>query len=308
MSTDDPAGTASRADAPVPISPERHGARFWRRFTSFDFARAWRMVPVVLGEHEQVAASLPFFFVRTHDGLWPVALLRLSAAGPCALVAPNGTWRGAYVPSILRVHPFTARRRGDGQMVLLVDEASGLVTDDPADEAFFTPQGDPAPVLEKVIDFFRTRAGAETDTRAAMAEIAARKLLMPFVPPQGLGDLDATGLLVPDRTRLAALARADIAALYRCGALGLMQAQAVSVHHLAFLASAEAQLSQGDAGAATQQAAAPTSAPTDAAVSGFLDAVAAAHSLDMGSIPGPQGRDDGSDQADDAEPPSQGQV
>ncbi len=283
MSNADTTG-ADVARNPVPISPERHGERFWRRFDSWDFAGAQRLVPIVLGEHEQVAASLPIFFVKTGAGVWPVALSRLTADGPCALVSPSGAWRGSYIPSVLRVHPFTAQRTRDNNLALLVDEASGLVTDDPGDEPFFTDDGAPAPGLDQVIGFFQERSAAELRTRDAMAEVTARGLLVPFSPPSGLEQIDSEGLLVPDRARIDGLRRTDLAALHRCGALALLQAQAVSLHHLPLLAAAEAQPERHTSAPATPHL--PTAAPVapgvaqEAALSGFLDALADSHERD----------------------------
>lgn len=196
----------------TPVSQDRHGGRSWRRFSSYDFVRGRQQVPIVLGEHEQVAATLPIVYVRTSAGPWPVALTRLGAQ--TALVAPNGAWRGSYVPSILRVHPFHAKPTGDGQLALLVDEGSGLITDDPADEPFFDAQGGLSATVADVVDFFRNRATAETRTREAMSEIAARNLLKPLRMPAGL-DAPAEGLMEPDGEKLDSLTRSELAGLHR---------------------------------------------------------------------------------------------
>lgn len=278
MNDPDHSGEDVTTNAPIPVSPERHGGRFWRRFTSWDFAARRRLVPIVLGEHEQVAASLPFFFVRTRAGVWPVALSRLREEGPCAMVSPNGVWRGSYIPSILRVHPFTAQRTPEGSLALLVDEASGFVTDDPGDEPFFTDDGNPTPAMQQVIGFFQERTAAETRTRDAMAEVMARDLLVPFEAPPGLAQMDTQGLLVPDRARIESLRRTELSALHRCGALVLLHVQAVSLHHLPLIAAAEAQPDRPASAAAPNL---PTAAPDtpgpaqEAALSGFLDALAA---------------------------------
>ena len=268
----------------VRVRPERHGGRFWRRFTSWEFARAHRLVPIVLGEHEQVAASLPIVFMRRNAGLWPVALTRLTEAGTCALVSPGGQWRGSYVPSVLRVHPFAAQRTETGDPGLLVDEASGLVTDDPGDERFFDAGGDPAPAVREVIAFFQTRASAEQRTRMAMSEVAARAPLVPLTAPGGGAQMDVQGLFVPDPARIDGLGRADLGALHRCGALALLQAQAVSMHHLPFLAAAEARLDQPS----PQQPAGVAAgvARGDAVLSGFLDALAQSRDRDTGGADG----------------------
>lgn len=263
------------------VSLDRHGGRFWRRFTSWDFVRAHRLVPIVLGEHEQVAASLPIFFVKTGSGLWPMALTRLTERGACALISPGGRWRGSYVPSILRVHPFAARPAEAGDPVLLVDEASGLVTEDPSDEAFFAAGGAPSPALSQVDGFFRERAAAEGRTRAAMSQIVARAGLVPFTPPEGYARMEVQGLFVPDRARIEGLGRADLGALHRSGALALLQVQAVSLHHLPVLAAVEAR-PEDPAAQPPAMPVGPDAAGRDAVPSDFLDALARSRDHEAG--------------------------
>lgn len=259
-----------------PVSPERHGTRRWRRFSSYAFVQAHPVVPIVLGEHEQIAACLPILFA---DSL-PVALTRLGAQ--TALVAQNGAWRGSYVPSILRVHPFHARPTKGAQFALMVDEGSGLVTDDPQDVAFFTPDGALDPELAQVVEFFRNRVEAETRTRRAVAAISGAGLLTPFVPPDSMA-LPCAGLMQVDAAALAGLGRVALADLHRAGALALVYAALVARHHLGFLAHAETLLGRS---------APKAPPPADAELSGFFDALASAQSqepalADWGT-PGPR--------------------
>lgn len=252
-----------------PVSQDRHGARYWRRFSSYAFVQAHPLVPIVLGEHEHVAACLPILFVQSSVGPRPVALTRLGAR--TALVAQIGVWRGSYVPSILRVHPFHYKPAEQGQFALLVDEGSGLVTDDPKDEAFFAPDGQLAPALAQVVAFFRNRVQAEAETRAAMDAIARGQLLKPYKPASG-GEVDFADVMSIDVEELAELGRGDLSALHRSGALGLVHAALVARHHIGFLANAEAQLDKPP-----KAAPAP---PQDAALSGFFDAIADAQTHD----------------------------
>lgn len=249
----------------TPVSHDRHGAMHWRRFSSYAFVQAHPVVPIVLGEHEQVAACLPILFSPSAAGPWPVALTRLGAQ--TALVAGNGAWRGSYVPSILRVHPFHARPTEGGQFALLVDETSGLVTDNPDDPPFFTPEGTLASELMQVIDFFQKRVRAEGQTRAAMAAISRAGLLTTFTPPEGMV-LPTDGLLAVDRAALGALGRVALADLHRADALGLLYAAVVGRHHLGLLAHAEGQL------VSAAQQFSPQENFTDTAISGFFDAIA----------------------------------
>lgn len=256
----------------TPISLARHGNRRWRRFSTYRFVQDLPLVPIVLGEHEQTAACLPILFARlgADRSLWPVALTRLGAH--TALVAPNGMWRGAYVPSLLRVHPFAAQPTTDGQFALMIDEASDLISDDPADPAFFDGDGQIAPELAQVLAFFRGRAEAEARTRAAMAALADTALLTTFVPQDGIS-LPQDGLCGVDGAALAALGRVALADLHRSGALALVHSALVARHHMGFLRAAEAQPTAGPAHAA------PAPNPE---LAGFFDAFASAQAQDIG--------------------------
>jgi len=224
-------------DHRVPLSPARHGARFWRRMASYDFARPLRQVPLALAEVEAVAATLPVVFARGADGLGPVALLRLARDGPGGVVSPDGLWRGSYVPSLLRVHPFSAVLAGDGRLQLMVDEASGLVTDDPGDEPFFGPGGVLAPAMAGLIGFFRQREASALQARKAAARLEELGLLVPFAPTPGAA---SEGLLRVDRARFDALGDAQWLEVRRLGGLALVHAHLVSLAQVGWLSRAEA--------------------------------------------------------------------
>lgn len=267
----------------VPVSLERHGAQVWLRFQSYGFVQDHPLVPIVLGEQEQVAATLPIVAQRHAGALWPMAVTRL---GPrSAMVAANGVWRGSYVPSILRVHPFAARPSPDNpaQSVLLVNEGSGLVQPRPAlgpaegQEPFFTEDGQLVPVLAQIVAFFQARIPAEAQTRTAMAALDGAKLLTPTPPLDGISVPE--GALWIDAGALAALGRSELAHLHRLGALALAHAMLVARHHLGFLAQVEAQLDQ-IAAAPQPKAPARQALPEDIALAGFFDAIAASQTRD----------------------------
>lgn len=265
-------------DPRVPLSPARHGRLRWRRFDSYDFVRPLREVPVVAAEAEPVAAAMPLLFRRTAEGIVPVALLRMVPGGPSPFVSPAGLWLAAYVPSLIRVHPFSARAAGEGRMMLMVDESSGLLTEDPADELFFGPDGTPAPALAELVGFFREREASALRTSAACARLGALDLLVPFVPA-GAGDAPETawqGLAVVDRARFEALGDEAWLELRRLGGLGLVHAHFVSLAQVPWLLRAEA-VRDGEAAAPPK-----VPAPSGPDVSEFLAALATSHQNDAG--------------------------
>ena len=244
----------------VPLTVERHGLRRWHRYADFGFARHRRAVPLVLDEVEAVAASLPVVFgppaaaglpddprtpaVPPADGpppgLIPLALLASDPAGASPFVSDDGRWLTLYVPALLRVHPFAARATGAGaQMALLVDEASGHVTDDARAERFFDPLGAPSPALEPVIAFFRNYAGFAERTAAAVDALRRLPgLMVPLAAPD-LSTAQAEGLWMLDRAAFDALDDAALPALRASGALALAHAHFVALRQVAWLRRAE---------------------------------------------------------------------
>ena len=228
-------------DGCVPLSVDRHRGRFWRRFASYDFARHWRTVPLVLAEVEPVAAAMPILFSHTADGPRPVALLRLVPGGTSAFVSPQGLWLATHVPSLVRVHPFSARDAGNGRMVLMVDEGSGLVTGTPTDEPFFGPDGALAGPTTEVVDFFRQREASALQAREACAALDALGLLVPAAALTAEVPADTwDGLSMVDRAAFAALGDADHLRLRKLGCLGLVHAHFVSLAQIPWLRRAEA--------------------------------------------------------------------
>lgn len=262
----------------VAISKERHGGRFWKRFASYAFARSRQSVPIVLAELEPAASAFPLVFRSTATGpVEPQALLHLTAGEASPFVTPEGSWRGTYVPSALRAHPFAATPTGaGGEMALLVDEASGLVTDDPKNEPFFDETGVPSAALEQVIAFFRTRAQSELATQTACAALQTAGLFRPLDPLPGMAEADAAGFLTIDSAALDAIDSAALPKLWHSGALRLAQAHRVSLCHAGWMARAL----RAGADFTPRTTGPAASSGADAGLSGFLDALADAQDHD----------------------------
>lgn len=263
----------------VPVSPERHGTRRWRRFASYAFARSLRDVSVVMAEIEPAASAFPLVFKQSPDGWDVLALLATSDSTRGMFVTPEGNWRGTYVPSGLRAYPFIAETTGgDGQNALMIDESSGLVTDNPQDELFFDEDGQVAPALAQVITFFQTRAASQIETRDAAKVLADAGVLTELTPLRGMTSEDAADYWVVDQAKFAALPEHLIPEVWGMGALRLAQAQLVSMHHLGWMARAAA----AGLGQVNPQAARPQGTPPPQTVTTFLSAIADAQAAENG--------------------------
>lgn len=221
-----------------PVSLARHGKRYWRRFTSYEFARTASTCPIVSAEAAQVAAAFPLAFRAGPAGFEPVALLSTAIDAPSPFVGKDGSWRAHYVPSALRCVPFQAST----QAQLMVDENSGLVTSDPADIGFFTTDGNLHPELCEVRKFLQARQVAVAKTRRLCDLIARMKLFVPLVQYDGVA-LQA-GLWGVEAKQLERLPDPDLLSLAAGGGLRLIHAHQISLSHSGWLSRAQTAISR----------------------------------------------------------------
>ena len=233
-----------------------------------------------MAELGPAASAFPLVFRKRQDdtGIDPVALLSFGSSEPTPFVTNEGNWRGTYVPSALRAYPFAAQFTDNaGEMTLLVDEASSLVTQDPKDQPFFNAEGSPAQELEKVIEFFRTRAISALQTQKACVALQAAELLTPLRDFAGMDQADLENLYTINTEKLDALSDDSLPGLWQSGALRLAEAQRVSLCHVGWMLRAER------ASAGISREAPIESLQPDTALSGFLDALSDAQDRDWSS-------------------------
>lgn len=231
-----------------PVTYSRHGHRYWKRFTSYDFAASRTDCAVVLQEIPQAAAAFPIVFKETERGMEPRTLLSLSAGLPSPFVSQDGRWQASYIPSGLRCHPFLAKRTGrEGQdkgrlFQLFVDETSGLVTGCPQDQAFFDQTGALSPELREVMTFLQARAAASDATLTLCGIIGAMGLFDPIEAHDGVTLPSGAFAIAP--ARLTSLSQSQKMTLVESGAFQVIHAHQISLSHCEWLARAQQQLAQ----------------------------------------------------------------
>jgi len=190
----------------------------------------------------QAAATFPILFRKTESGIRPFAVLSLTQ-GETPFVSTQGRWLASYVPSALRCYPFSAETLIDTtpnstpQFRLLVDEASGLVTDDVQDEPFFTAEETLTPDLCAVRTFFQNLTAAEAATDRLCGILDKMDLFAPLRHHDGI-DLPPDWLGV-DFAQIEALSPPHKLLLMNNNAMGLIHAHQVSLSHCAWLFKAQ---------------------------------------------------------------------
>lgn len=221
------------------LTPESHGQKRWKRFTSYRFASHVALVPVHAPEIARAALALPLAFAKDGDAYVPVAVLGIES-GKCLFVAPDGGWLASYVPIALRAYPFSFAPTTDGHRVLAVDEASGLIVADGGEgEIFFDQFGKLGPDLNQIFEFLSINERSQGQTREACAALNAHGLIKPWPLTVRLpgGDIKVEGLFLADGAALDGVADDVFLDLRHKGALALAYAQIMSSLHMQALAN-----------------------------------------------------------------------
>jgi hypothetical protein len=218
------------------VTPERHGASWWRAPSSYSWASREVIVPLTGAELGRAGVHMPIALIRATDGFVPAAVLGLEP-GVNLFVASDGRWTGGYVPAVLRSRPFTLLPLEDGRKVLCIDEEAGRVTSsqDAGDaKPFFTEERKLAPALQEFLQFLSAVDENREVTRKACAALEAHKLVVPWeIKLQtDKGTRPVEGLCRVDEAALVALPDEAFLQLRRAGAIALAYAQLFSMAQL----------------------------------------------------------------------------
>lgn len=218
------------------ISKERHTGRSWRRYEQYAFARMRAVVPLFVSEMGKGALAFPTAFLVEGAQFIPIAVLSLDNKRNL-FVAPDGRWLASYVPAVLRGHPFALLDGPEGNKVMCIDEASGLLLEDTSGEPFFDEDGEIAEPSRKVLEFLSSLETHRVATAQACAALSEAKLIVPWdiTLKTDDGEQKIDGLYKIDETALSALSATDFETLHGAGALPMVYYQTLSMQHLPVL-------------------------------------------------------------------------
>lgn len=220
----------------VAINKLDHGDIGWLRQPDYKFAALDTVVQLFAEEMPAAVHTMPTAFIKNGDSFMLVALQGM-APGENLLVAPTGQWLAGYVPLSYRYSPFFLLPDDKGELILCVDQDSGLLSDKPEAERFFNDDGE---ATEKTLEIL-TRLTQMTNSRAytqTMCNVLARlNLLQPwlFTTTTPEGEKSVEGVFRIDESALNSLNAQDLLELRDCGALPLIYCQLLSMQHLGSL-------------------------------------------------------------------------
>ena len=217
------------------ITRERHGLQHWLKHSIYSFAAGDALCALVAQELPKAALSMPIGFMAEGDHFVPVAVQGL-AAGQNLLVAPDGRWLVQYIPAPYRGYPFRMATTEQGEQVLCIDEASGLLSES-AGEPFFNEDGTPGQSVAEILNFFTQIEANRHLTRSICAVLQQHGLIQPWpITVQGeQGEQNVEGLFRIDEAALNALTAESLAEVRNAGGLTMAYCQLLSMQHLSTL-------------------------------------------------------------------------
>lgn len=230
------------------VSRERHGSKYWQKHSSYAFAVDEILCPLVAEELPKAVLALPIGFVADGEHFAPVAVQGLTL-GQNLYVAGDGQWLTSYVPARYRSYPFQVVPNDQSELLLCIDEGSGLISDISGD-FFFDADGKPSESVAKIMDFFHQVEANRKLTLEVVDVLKQHGLIQPWLITieDEQGEQTLHGLFRIDEAALNALSAEALAAVRDAGGLTVAYCQLLSMQHLATLgtlAQAHAEAKKG---------------------------------------------------------------
>lgn len=217
------------------VSRKLHADKRLRKATSLGFARQDNVLHIGATELPKVMMSAPIGFLAIDECQTPVALQGLQA-GQNLFVAGDGHWLGSYVPAIYRCYPFRLAKAENNELVLCIDEDSGLITESSSGEGelFFDEESQPSAVVRGVLDNLHKIEQDIQNARNICLVLQKYALFEPWVikiqSDTGVQNLE--GLSRINEAKLNALPGEALVELCSTQALKLAYCQLLSMHNL----------------------------------------------------------------------------
>lgn len=214
------------------ITREEHTNKRWLRHPSFAFAARDSVLPLVASEVAVAASSVPVAFIQQGDSYQIVAVLGLAANQNLMVV--NDSWIARYIPAAYRVGPFRLAANEAGEMLLCVEEATGLICDGSEGEPFFNDDGQPTQNIRDMINLLNQLDQSQKVGAHICALLDKLVLIEPWEiiveGPNSPQQID--GLYRVNEDALNALPIESLMELRQSGALPVVYAHLISTHNI----------------------------------------------------------------------------
>lgn len=226
---------------PVALNAGEHAAlRLKHPVTDWQFAAASNALFVAGSELGLAAREFPVVFVEAgKDAEGKAEIAPIAVCGLLKeqnLFVASGRWRARYVPTVLRLYPFCIGRLDAEHLALGVDLQAPMVAPGGEGDAMFTEDGgNITPIVKSAFEQLQQFDRDSQQTRLLCRQLRDLDLLQPArfdATLEGGGTLAVDGFFTVDDKKLNALPDADVLALHRSGALGMVHVHYVSLGHM----------------------------------------------------------------------------
>jgi hypothetical protein len=198
---------------------------------------------VAAAEFGDVCREFPLVFVRAgkeadgRDQIAPIAVLGLNQEQNLYVLG-DGSWRGQYMPAVLRSYPFCIGRIDDERFAVCVDMAWKGV-DSEEGQRVFEADGQPTELLKGMQSHLETLESEIQRTRLICQRLleldVLRDMRFDATLPDGKQH-SVDGFLTVDEAKMQALPDNVVGELHRQGLLGLIHLHWVSLGNMRRLA------------------------------------------------------------------------
>ena len=211
----------------------------WRRSPNYLFTANDAVCPLIVQEITRAIMGMPIAFLCVDEKYSVVAVLGL-ASETNYFVGKDGGWRGNYIPALYRVYPFVLAKNEaeEEQLVLCINEDSGLLNDDDSAEAFFDDEGELSATVKLLTEFLSASHGGLQSAARICKLLNQHKLFKPWeleIESED-GKKRIEGLFSIDEAALNELSDEAFIELRQSGALIVVYCQLLSMQRIADLA------------------------------------------------------------------------
>lgn len=226
--------------------------KYWKAPEDFRYFAENAIIPLGAHEAPQAGLHMPLAFIKQQNTYDLVALTGLRQNESLGVDRMSGQWTLYYVPDLAKVYPFRLTTKKDtDELIVIVDEASGLITNDTNDWPFFQANGEPEEQLATVIQRLQHLQQGRMASFELCQTLADADLLEPWnieIKNED-GSNNLSGLYRINEQALNELGNVPFLSLRKKGSLGLAYAQLLSmgnIHKLGRLAYLRQQETSSD--------------------------------------------------------------
>ena len=211
----------------------------WRLSPNYLFTANDAVCPLAVQEIPKAIMGMPIAFL-CEDGKYSVVAVLGLEPETNYFVGKDGDWRCKYITDLYRAYPFVLAENEaeEEQLVLCINEDSGLLNDDDSAEAFFDDEGELSATLKHLMELLSAvRVGLESAARICEL-LNQHKLFKPWELEIELedGKKRIEGLFSIDEAALNELSDEAFIELRQSGALIVVYCQLLSMLRITDLA------------------------------------------------------------------------